>query len=352
MDFRSPPSVIDALTQRVQHGVFGYSAPTDSYFDAIGGWMQQRHGWTVERDWVLSLPGVVPTINYLIQTFTEPGDGVLIQPPVYNPFSSAIEKNKRTVVLNPLVLNGTRYEIDFADLAQKAADPKTKLAILCSPHNPVGRVWTTAELRRFAEICIANDLLIVSDEIHHDLILPGHTFTTFAVACPEAIDHTIVCTAPSKTFNLPGLKTSNAFIPNAALRARFQATLERLGLLGINALGIVALETAYRSGGAWLDAALAYIAANYAFLQAYLAENAPALTVLPLEGTYLAWVDCRALGAAATTLSKRLLEEANVYVSDGAGFGKEGQGFIRLNLACPRLILQTALERMQPLFAA
>lgn len=347
MDFRCPQPVIDALAARARHGIFGYTFPTPSYFAAIGDWMQRRHGWTVEPDWTLTLPGVVPTIHFLIQTFTEPGDRVLIQPPVYHPFFTAIDVNGRQQALNPLRLSDGRYSIDFDDLEAQAADPRTKLAILCHPHNPIGRVWTAEEVRRFAAICLTHDVLIVSDEIHHDLIMPWAQFTTLGVACPEALERAVVCTAPSKTFNLPGLKTSNAFIPNPQLRAALVQTVNRIGLLGVNTFGLVALETAYRSGEAWLEEALAYIAENYRFLQRYVAEALPALRVLPLEGTYLAWVDCRGLGAAAATIAQHWLDEARVYLNDGAAFGPGGVGFVRINLACPRALLAAALERMR-----
>ncbi|HIP72857.1 MAG TPA: aminotransferase class I/II-fold pyridoxal phosphate-dependent enzyme, partial [Anaerolineae bacterium] len=226
MDFRSPPAVVEALTKRAQHGIFGYTSPTDSYYTAVTNWMQRRYNWRVEREWILQTPGIVPAINLLIQTFVQPGEKVLLQRPVYYPFMNAINNNGAQIVSNSLRYEGGHYRMDFADLAEKAADPAVKLAILCSPHNPVSRVWTREELIRFGEICIQNGVLIISDEIHCDLVFNGAEFTAFATISDEFAQNSIICTAPSKTFNLAGLKTSNIIIPNPALRAPFAKRLE------------------------------------------------------------------------------------------------------------------------------
>lgn len=346
MDFRCPPAVIDALTERVAHGIFGYAMPSDSYYEAVINWMARRYGVVVERDWLVLTPGIVPALNMLVETLIAPGDKVLVQRPVYYPFFAAIENNGGEIVSNTLVLENGRYTIDFDDLAAKAADPAVKMAILCSPHNPVGRVWTREELTRFGEICLANDVLVISDEIHCDLIYDGVAFTSFAAINETFAQKSIICTAPSKTFNMAGLKTSNIIIQDKEIRAKLNKTLLRHGLLGGNALGLVATEAAYNHGEAWLAEVMAYIEANYHFMVAYLAEHLPQLEVIRPEGTYLVWVDCRKLGLDAAARRQLLLGEAKVFLDNGEMFGPEGEGFERFNLACPRSILAEALERI------
>ena len=346
MDFRCPPAVIDALTERVAHGIFGYAMPSDSYYEAVINWMARRYGVVVERDWLVLTPGIVPALNMLVETLIAPGDKVLVQRPVYYPFFAAIANNGGEIVSNTLVLENGRYTIDFDDLAAKAADPAVKMAILCSPHNPVGRVWTREELTRFGEICLANDVLVISDEIHCDLIYDGVAFTSFAAINETFAQKSIICTAPSKTFNMAGLKTSNIIIQDKEIRAKLNKTLLRHGLLGGNALGLVATEAAYNHGEAWLAEVMAYIEANYHFMVAYLAEHLPQLEVIRPEGTYLVWVDCRKLGLDAAARRQLLLGEAKVFLDNGEMFGPEGEGFERFNLACPRSILAEALERI------
>ncbi len=346
MDFRCPPAVIDALTERVAHGIFGYTMPSDSYYTAVIDWMARRYGVVVEREWLVLTPGVVPALNMLVDTLIAPGEKVLVQRPVYYPFFAAIENNGGEIVSNTLTLENGRYTIDFDDLAAKAADPAVKMAILCSPHNPVGRVWTREELTRFGEICLANDVLVISDEIHCDLIYDGVAFTSFAAINETFAQKSIICTAPSKTFNMAGLKTSNIIIQDKEIRAKFNKTLARHGLMGGNALGIVATEAAYTHGETWLAEAMAYIEANYHFMVAYLAEHLPQLEVIRPEGTYLVWVDCRKLGLDPAARRQLLLGEAKVFLDNGEMFGPEGEGFERFNLACPRSILAEALERI------
>lgn len=347
MDFQSPTAVIEALKERAEHGIFGYTVPSDSYFEALINWMDKQYDRQIKKEWVVLTPGVVSAINIMVQTFVAPGEKVLIQPPVYYPFFGAIENNGAEIVRNELVLESNRYLMDFDDLAEKTADPAVKMAILCSPHNPIGRVWTREELTRFGEICLANDVLVISDEIHCDLIHTGHTFTTFANISEAFAQNSIVCTAPSKTFNLPGLKTSNMIIPNRKLRLQFSKTMESAGLMGGNTFGIVGTEAAYRHGEAWLTQLLAYVESNYQFMVDYFAEHLPMLTAFPLEGTYLVWVDCRALGLDAETRQKLFLEDAKLFLDEGELFGPEGLGFERFNIACPRHILAEALERMK-----
>ncbi len=347
MDFPSPPAVIEALESRARHGIFGYSRPADSYFEAVINWVARRYGRTIERDWIVMTPGVVPTVNMLVQTFVAPGEKVLVQRPVYYPFFDAIKNNGGAVVSNSLRYENGRYCMDFDDLARKAADPAVKMAILCSPHNPIGRVWTAEELTRFGQICLENDVLVVSDEVHCDLIYEGQIFTTFANISDEFAQKSIVCTAPSKTFNLAGLKTSNIIIPDKGIRDKLTATIQRAGLLGANAFGIVATEAAYNHGEAWLAAALAYIQANYRFMVDYLAEHLPQLKLIPPEGTYLVWVDCRELGLDAAARKELFMGQAKLFLDEGELFGPEGAGFERFNIACPHSILAEALGRIR-----
>ncbi|MCK5635117.1 MAG: PatB family C-S lyase, partial [Anaerolineales bacterium] len=286
-------------------------------------------------------------LNMLVKTYTSPGDKVLIQTPVYNPFNKAVENSDGILVTNPLIYENGRYSMDFSDLEEKTKDPQVKMAILCSPHNPVGRVWTRDELLRFGEICIKNDVLVVSDEIHGDLILDGCVFTPFAGISEDFAQKSIICTAPSKTFNLAGLKTSNIIIPNEQLRSSYKKTLERTGLKGVSTFGVVSLEAAYNHGEEWLAQVMDYIMGNLRYLEEYIAEHLPQITVVPLEGTYLVWLDCRSLGLSKLELEQVMLKEAKVYLDEGYIFGSEGDGFERINIACPRSILIEALERIR-----
>ena len=348
MDFPAPQPVVNALVERAQHGIFGYTLRTESYNQAVVDWMQRRHGWIIEPDWIISTPGVVPGINFLIRTFVQPGENVLIQRPVYYPFFNAIENNGAAIVSSSLELRDGRYEIDFADFERKAADPRTSLFILCSPHNPVGRVWTREELTRMGEICQRNKVLVVADEIHGDLIYRGVTFTPFAAIDAALAANTVVCTAPSKTFNLAGLHTSNLIIPNDRLRRRFQQTMNSCGMgKWANPFGVVACETAYRQGEAWLDQVMAYIEDNLDFLQAFVDRHIPGIRVIRPEGTYLVWLDCRELGLDKWALKRLMMEKARIFPDEGFIFGDEGEGFERINIACPRSIVEEALDRIR-----
>ncbi len=347
MDFRGPPAMIEALVARAQHGIFGYSLATDGYYEAVMGWMEQRYGRSLNKEWFVITPGVVPAINMMLETFLQPGEKVLVQRPVYYPFFTAIENNGGVIVSNSLVYENGRYHMDFADLAEKAADPEVTIAILCHPHNPVGRVWTAEELARFGQICLENNVMVISDEIHCDLIYQDQTFTSFATLGPEFEGNSIVCTAPSKTFNIAGLKTSNIIIPKKEWREKLGLTLMRHGLMGSNVFGLVATEAAYRYGAEWLAAVMAYVQDNYRFMVDYLAEHLPQLKVVPPEGTYLVWVDCRALGLDPQARKALMMGEAKVFLDEGEMFGPEGEGFERFNIACPRSILAEALDRIR-----
>lgn len=347
MDFRTVPEVIEALTERSQYGVFGYAKATDDLLGAIAGWLERRHGWPIEKEWISPAPGVVPSVHLLVRALVEPGQKVLIQRPVYNPFTMAVEHNKCVVVSNSLVYENGRYYMDFDDLAEKTADPEVKLAILCSPHNPVGRVWTREELTRFGEICLANDVIVISDEIHGDLIMPGETFIPFASISDEFLANSITCIAPSKTFNLAGMKTSATIIANETLRQTFADALMSVGLFGTNVMGLVATEAAYTHGDAWLDEAIEYIQANYDYMESYLAECIPQIKPVPMEGTYLAWWDCRELGLSLAEMKSLFRDKARIFIEEGEIFGPEGEHFQRVNLACHRSVLVEALERVR-----
>ena len=347
MDFPCPEPVVEALVARAQHRLFGYTSPTDSYYNAIVNWMKKRHRWDIEPEWISTTPGVVPALNMLVKTYISPGDKVLIQTSVYYPFNKAVENSDGILITNPLSYENGRYCMDFEDLEEKTKDPQVKMAILCSPHNPVGRVWTRDELLRFGKICLNNNVLVVSDEIHGDLILEGYVFTPFAGISEAFAQSSITCTAPSKTFNLAGLRTSNIIISDEQLRARFEKTLERTALGGVGAFGVVALEAAYNHGEEWLSQVLDYIMGNLQYLEKYIAEHLPQIKVVPLEGTYLVWLDCLRLGLGKLELEHMMFEEAKVYLDEGYIFGIEGEGFERVNLACPRSVLVEALERIR-----
>ena len=352
MDFRCPEPVVEALTERARHGVYGYTGKPASYIQAVVDWMDHRHGWTVDPESILTVPGVVPTLNMAVQSFIGPGDKVLIQPPVYHPFYRSITNNGGEIVTNPLILNDGHYEMDFEDLERKAKDPGVKLAILCSPHNPVGRIWTEPELRRFGEVCQRNDVIVVADEIHGDLILPGNIFTPWGTLGEAFTQQAIICTAASKTFNLAGLHCSNIMIADPAKRDAMAQTMRATGMGGMNPFSLLATEVAYREAADWLDAALVYIAGNADRVARVFADKTPEIKVSPLQGTYLQWFDCRALGLNKEGLEDLMLNKARVYLDEGYIFGPEGEGFERINLACPRAIVDKALDRITGAIAA
>ncbi|TFH30688.1 MAG: pyridoxal phosphate-dependent aminotransferase [Promethearchaeota archaeon] len=359
MDFRVPQPVIDAMIQRAQHGIFGYAAEGESYYHAVIDWFKDRHHWEIQREWIQITPGIVPAINFFIQTYTNPGDKIIIQEPVYYPFKMGIVNNGRQVVNNNLILEEAneagkgregKYIMDFEDLKKKARDKRTRMLILCSPHNPVGRVWTREELQHLGDICLKNNILVIADEIHCDLLMPGQTHIPFASLSPEFAAITITCTAASKTFNLAGLHVSNIIISDPLIRNRFKTALENLGLMGANIFGRVAVEVAYRDGKVWLEDTLNYIHQNYQYLKSYIATHLPSVTVLPLEGTYLAWVDFRSIGIPPKALDEIIKHQAHVFLDDGGMFGESGLGFQRFNIACPQAILKEALDKITHAF--
>ena len=346
MDFEAPPAVVEAIRNRAAHGIYGYPLVPPSFWQAAIDWLKRRHGWEVQKPWMALTPGIVPALNYCVRAFTKPGDGVIIQTPVYHPFYYAIENNGRRVVRNPLRFDGRRYTMDLEDLRTKI-DAPGRMLILCSPHNPSGRVWTQEELETLGRISVERDLLVVADEIHHDLIYSGHRHQVFAALSPELAQQTITCIAPSKTFNTAGLSTAAVVAPNPDLHKKFEDEAERSGFDLGNALGIVAFEAAYAHGGDWLDELLPYLEANIDFLEKFLAERLPKVRLVRPEGTYLALLDCRGLGLEPASLNDFFLKKARVYFSDGAIFGEEAAGFVRINFGCPRALLVEALERIE-----
>lgn len=347
MDFSAPPCVLEALAARVAHGVFGYTEITPAYFEAVAGWYAARFGWQVKREWLVKTPSVVFAICAAIRAFTKEGDAVLIQTPVYYPFTESVRANDRKLVENRLVLEGDRYVIDFGDFEAKIRDNGVKLFLLCSPHNPVSRVWTREELARVGEICLRHGVLVVADEIHQDFIYPGHKHTVFADLAPELAASTVTCTAPTKTFNLAGLQISNIFICNAALRRRFDQEVDRAGFSQANAMGVAACEAAYRHGGPWVEALLHYLRDNMDYLDGFLKGHVPNIRLIPPEGTYLAWLDCRELNLSDADLDDFMLRRAKLWLDAGTMFGPGGEGFQRINVACPRSTLAQALRQLE-----
>ncbi|MCM2534727.1 pyridoxal phosphate-dependent aminotransferase [Neobacillus pocheonensis] len=342
MDFKSPQPVIEALKQRAEHGVYGYGLRSDSYMESIVDWIKRRHRWSVKKEWITHSPGVIPALSLSIKSFTNPGDKIIIQPPVYHHFARVIQAAGREIVSNPLMLENGRYSMDFEDLEAKI-DAKVKMLILCSPHNPIGRVWSKEELTRLGQLCIKHNILIVADEIHFDFVYKTHTHIPFASISEEFANHSLTCIAPSKTFNLMGVQTSSIIIPNQQLRDRYDQELHTLSIGSPNIFGVVALEAAYRYGEEWLDQLLEYLQGNLEYTLSYFSDNIPQINVIQPEGTYLVWLDCRELSFSVKELDEFMLQRARVAMNEGHIFGREGEGFMRLNIACPRSMLKNAL---------
>ncbi|MDR1206103.1 MAG: pyridoxal phosphate-dependent aminotransferase [Peptococcaceae bacterium] len=347
MDFQSPPCVIDALTKQSRHGIFGYSDTGDAYLETLRSWFARRFNWDTEPYRLIKTPGVVTAIFIAVRALTETGDAILIQQPVYYPFASAVQRTGRKLVVNELIYENGKYSIDFDDFEAKAAGSQVKLFILCNPHNPVGRVWTRAELTRLGDICVRHGITVISDEIHQDFVYDGHRHSIFAELNPAYRDLTVTCTAPSKTFNLAGLQLSNIFIANARLWEAFQREYGRCGLSQPGVMGIAACQAAYEGGEDWLEDLLSYLAGSAALMRDFLRERIPRIRMTEPEGTYLAWVDFRALGLDGPTLDEMILRKAKLWLDDGPMFGAGGSGFQRINYACPRSVLLEALERLE-----
>lgn len=348
MDFQTSKRILDAIEERVKHGIFGYTESREKYFEAVSDWMQERHGWRIQEDWLVKTPGVVFALAMAVKAYSEAGDAVLIQQPVYYPFTEVIEDNGRIVVSNDLVLGEDgKYHIDFEDFERKIVEKHISLFLFCSPHNPVSRVWTKDELMRIGEICLRHHVIIVSDEIHEDFVFGDRKHYVFADLKKEFAQISITCTSPGKTFNLAGLQISNIFIPDRKLRRQFKKQMDAAGYSQLNTIGLTACEAAYRYGGDWYDAMIAYIAGNIEFMKEYIRTELPQLKMIETEGTYLVWVDFRGLGLPEDELQELIVKKAALWLDSGAIFGKSGEGFERFNVACPRSILKQALEQLK-----
>lgn len=350
MDFRTPSIIVNAMAKRLLHGVFGYTKVPQAYYDAIIGWFDRKHDFIINKDWILFTSGVVPALSAVIKALTEPGDKVLVQTPVYNCFFSSIRNDECEKAENELLYKDGTYSIDFDDLEKKAADPKVKVMLLCNPHNPVGRVWTRQELTRIGEICLRNDVIVVSDEIHCDLVYRGYEHIPFASISDEFLQHSVTCTAPSKTFNLAGIQVANIIAADEDIRKKIDKALNVNEVCEINVFAIEALIAAYNEGDDLLDELKIYLYDNYKLLSEFFKEYLPHLPVLPLEATYLVWIDCSSLGLKSKEIVDKLLLKEKVWVNEGTMYGEAGEGFIRINIATQRERLIRALKKIRNLY--
>lgn len=347
MDFQTLPEIRSRLQEVVSHGIFGYSDGKEDYFTAVQGWYARHFGWEIKKEWLIKTPGVVYAIAAAVAAYTNEGDAVLIQQPVYYPFGQMIRENKRKLVNNPLQQRDGHYEIDFADFEQKIVEHHVKLFLLCSPHNPVGRVFEEWELKKLGDICIRHHVIVLSDEIHSDFTYPGHTHHVFASLGEVYANQCVICTAPSKTFNLAGLQISNILIPNEKLRHAFESAVTRTGYSQAGIMGLVATQAAYEHGDEWVAELKAYLYENLNFVREYLKENLPQIRLIEPEGTYLLWLDFGGLGLTEKELEELVVKKAKLWLDRGAVFGAEGRGFERINIACPRSTLKQALDQLK-----
>jgi cystathionine beta-lyase len=347
MELKNPPEIIEGLKRYLDTSILGYTESTEEYYEAVCNWMERRHNWKIKKEWITEFSGVVPALYTIVKALTKEDDGVIVMTPVYYPFYKAITTNNRKIIKNELKLCGDHYEINFEDLEEKAKLESTKLLILCNPHNPVGRVWSEEELKKVGKICIDNDVLIVSDEIHFDLIMPGFKHTVFANISEEFAEASVICTAPSKTFNLAGLQASNIIIPNKRIRDKVLSERRAsIGNSGLNIFGYKACEIAYNECEEWLNELIEVLHKNKKLVENFMKANLPEVKVINLEGTYLQWLDFRALEKDHKALEKFMTSEAMLFFDEGYIFGDEGRGFERINLACPTKVLKEALHRL------
>ncbi len=346
MDFKTPSFIIEAIRNRLDHEILGYTFRPDSFYESVANWMKRRHGWDVKKEWISFSPGIVPALNLAVLAFTQPGDKIIVQKPVYFPFFPAIESHGRILVNNPLQFEGGKYKMDFEDLVRKT-DSRAKMIMLCSPHNPTGNVWEFEDIRRLTEICLERKILILSDEIHSDLVFKDNRHIPTASLSPEISEITFTCVAPSKSFNLAGLSTSAVITSNMTLKERYDRMIEDIHVGGGNLFGFIALEAAYNNGEKWLNALMEYLEDNLHYLIRYLRENIPSIKPVIPEATYMVWLDCRELGLGDKELNQFMIHEAGLGLSDGTIFGKEGSGFQRINIGCPRAVLVNALHKLK-----
>lgn len=347
MDFKAPPGVLEALQKSLDRGIFGYSDTGDDYYEIVASWFKKRFDFTYEKEWLIKTPGIVFALANAVRALTEKGDNVIIQPPVYYPFFNVIRNNHRNIIENPLVCKDGKFYIDFEDFETKIIENNVKLFILCSPHNPVSRVWTKEELKKLGEICLKHNVYIVADEIHCDFVFEGSKHHIFIDAVPEMKDRTIICTAPSKTFNIAGMQLSNIFIPSAEIRERYMAEIDVTGFTVPSNPGVVACKAAYATGEEWFEECLSYIKANFDYLREFLNENLPQIKLIEPEGTYLAWLDCSGLGLTAAELNNLIINKAKLWLDAGDIFGKASEQYQRIVMACPRATLERAMKQLK-----
>lgn len=347
MDFRTAPPIIDALQRRVAHGIFGYASVPDAYFQAVIDWFTRRHGFTMQREWILYTSGVVPALSAILKAVTQPGDGVIVQTPAYNCFFSSVRNMQCQLVENPLINRDGFYEMDFDHLEKVAAQPHVTAMILCNPHNPVGRAWREQELRRVGEICFQHGVMVISDEIHCDLMFPGQTHQPFAALGEAFLRHSVTTHSPSKSFNIAGLQIANIIAADERIRARVDRALNIHEVCDVNSFGVTALIAAYNDSEAWLDALTGYLHQNYELVRDFIATHLPQLQLTQQQATYLAWIDCRSLAMSSTQLTERLLREGKLMLNAGTVYGDAGEGYLRLNMACPRVQLMDGLNRLR-----
>lgn len=350
MDFRVSSYIQEALEKLVSYGIFGYSEVKEHYFEPLRDWLENRHGWRTEREWLVKTPGVVFALAAAIRAFTKEGEGVIIQQPVYYPFANVVKNNHRKLVISNLLLGEKDYEMDYADFEEKILKEQVKLFILCNPHNPIGKVWNKEQLEKIGDICLKHGVFVVSDEIHADFAFK-RPHTVFTQIKEEYKQMSMVCTSPSKSFNLAGLQISNIFIPDKKRRSDFRAQVYATGYDEISLPALVACEAAYRHGEEWLDGVCAYIRENEAYVRAFLQDRLPRVRLMDWEGTYLIWLDFRSLGLSDKELNRKIIHEAGLWLDGGSMFGKAGEGFQRINIACPRKTLEEAMERLAAVFA-
>lgn len=346
MDFKTPDFIIDSLHKRLEHEICGYSFRPAEYFSTISEWLEKRHGWKIDKDWICFSPGIVPALNFCTLAFTKPGESIIVQPPVYFPFFSAIEAHGRKLIFNNLKEADQKYRMDFESLL-KAITPDTRMIMISSPHNPVGRVWTREELQPLADICLKNNILIVSDEIHSDLVMPGYKHIPIASLSEEIASRTITLVAPSKTFNLAGLATSSVIISNPELRKSFNSIVDSLHVGNGNLFGTIASVSAYRNGQEWLDQLINYISGNISLVEDFCLERIPEIIPVTTEATYMVWLDCRKLGMNGKDLNSFFVNKAGTGMNEGSTFGTGGEGFMRMNVATTSKTLQRALEQIE-----
>ena len=347
MDFRIPDGVRERLKEAAEHGIFGYTGIKEDYYDAVINWFATYFAWNPKKEWMVNTPGVVYAIATAIRAFTEKGDSIIIQQPVYYPFANMIRKNKRNLVINSLLYENGSYRMDYQDFEKKVVEHRVKMFILCSPHNPVGRVWTKAELLKIGKICRKHQVLVVSDEIHCDFTYPGHTHTIYAALGEDYARQSVICTAPSKTFNLAGLQASNIWISDQKLRKKFKEELVCEGYFGLNTMAVFACQAAYEHGEEWLMELRDYLKGNLDFIREFLEKNIPKIKLVEPEGTYLVWLDCRGLGMSKEELETFMLDKAKLWLDGGTMFGKEGSQFQRVNIACPRSVIEKAMTQLE-----